>query len=159
MIAPRRLLFRRLLQWGDPRQDDLDSCAAAGLGIEVETSAQTVGHDTVDNVQAEPSAALIAPRREEWIERAAPDIERHAAAVVGKNDFDIVLARLPYLNIDRARLAVGKRVRHRIEEQLGEYLSVGPGITVHDEVGLAVDGERQIVLSQARPQAHHDLLG
>ena len=50
-------------------------------------------------------------------------------------------------------------MRHRIQEQIGEHLPVGPGIAVHDEVGLAVDGERQIVLSQARPQAHHDLLG
>ena len=50
-------------------------------------------------------------------------------------------------------------MRHRIEEQIGEHLPVGPGIAVHDQIGLAVDVERQIVLAQARPQAHHHLLG
>ena len=50
-------------------------------------------------------------------------------------------------------------MRHRIEEQIGEHLSVRAGIAVHGEVGLAIDVERQIVFAQARPQAHHHLLG
>ena len=45
-------------------------------------------------------AALIAAGREERIERTAPDIERHAAAIVGKNYLDIVLVGLPYLDVD-----------------------------------------------------------
>src|SRR6476646_1617065 len=99
-------LFRCQLQRRDPGQDDLDSRASAGLGIEVEPAAQTVGYDAVDNMQAESSAALIAARREERIERAAPDVEGHAATIVGKNDLHIILAGLPHLNVDRALLAV-----------------------------------------------------
>src|SRR4030081_2822838 len=125
------VLLGGLLQRRNPGQDDLDSRAAAGLGIEVEAPAQTVSHDTVDDVQAESGAALITARREERIERAAPDVEGHAATIVGKNDFDIVLAGFPHLDIDRAGLAVGKGVGHRIEEQGGGDLCVRPGIAVH----------------------------
>ena len=113
----------------------------------------------VDDVQAEPGAALVAAGGEERIEGAAADVERHAAAIVGKDDLDIVLAGLPHLDIDRAGLAVRESVRHRIEEQIGQHLPVGPGIGVHDQIGLAVDVERQMVLAQSRPQAHHHLLG
>src|SRR5229473_1561858 len=102
---------------------------------------------------------FFATRREERIECAPPDIEAHAAAIVGKEDFDVVLAGLPNLDIDGAGLAVRKGVRHRIEEQIGEHLAIGPGIGVHGQIGLAVDAERQMVLSQARSQAHHHLLG
>jgi len=50
-------------------------------------------------------------------------------------------------------------VRDSIEKQIGQHLAIRPGIAVHDEIGLAFDVERQIVLPQARPQAHHHLLG
>ena len=95
--APRRSgsIFRGLLQRRNARQDDLDSRARARRGIESEPSAQTGSHDTVDDMQTKPGAALIAAGREERIERTAPDIKGHAAAIVGKNDLDIVLAGLP----------------------------------------------------------------
>jgi len=38
-------------------------------------------------MQAEASVALIATCRKEWIERFAPDLETHAAAIVGKKEF------------------------------------------------------------------------
>ena len=47
------MLFRGLLQRRHPRQDDLDPRASAGLGIEVEPAAETVGDDAVDDVQAQ----------------------------------------------------------------------------------------------------------
>ncbi len=110
-------------------------------------------------MQPEPGAALIAPRGEERIERAAADVEAHADAVIGKQDLDIVLAALAHLDVDRAGLAFRKRVRHRVEEQVGEHLSVRAGIAVHRQIRLAIDVERQIVLAQAGPQRHHHLLG
>ena len=110
-------------------------------------------------MQAKPGAALVAPRGEERIEGAAADVEAHAAAIVGKDDLDIVLAGFAHLDVDRAGLAVRERMRHRIEEQVGEHLSIGAGIAVHHQIGLALDIERQVVLAQARPQAHHHLLG
>jgi hypothetical protein len=65
-------LLRRLLQRRDPRQDDLNPRAAAGLGIEVQPAAEPVGDDAVDDMQAKPGAALIPARGEERIEGAAP---------------------------------------------------------------------------------------
>src|ERR1700738_2289514 len=156
---PADSLPPRLPQRRHPGQDDLDSRAAAGLGIEIEPAAEAIGHDAVDDMQAEPGAPLAAARGEERIAGAATDVEAHADAVVGKQDLDIVLAGFPHLDVDRAGLAVRKGMRHRIEEQVGQHLSVGPGIAVHGEIGLAVDVQRQIVLPQARPQAHHHLLG
>jgi len=40
-------------------------------------------------VQAEARGTLVTARREEWIERFAPDIRARAATVVGKENFDI----------------------------------------------------------------------
>src|SRR4051812_13167217 len=71
-------LLRRLLDRRHPGQDDLDLGAAARLGIQVEPPAQPVGHDAVDDMQAEPGAALVPPGGEEWIERPPPDVETHA---------------------------------------------------------------------------------
>jgi hypothetical protein len=51
----------------------------------------------VDDVQAQARATAITARGEERIERVAPDIDTHAAAIVGKDNFDIVLARRPHL--------------------------------------------------------------
>src|SRR4051794_4353954 len=61
--APRNddRLLRRLLDRRHPRQDDLDLRAAAGLRIEVEPPAQPIGDDAIDDMQAEPGAALVAP--------------------------------------------------------------------------------------------------
>src|SRR6185503_10075932 len=38
-------------------------------------------------------------------------------------------------------------------------MPVRAGIAVHGQAWLAIDVERQIVFAQARPQAHHHLLG
>ena len=103
---PHIRLFRRLLQRRRARQDHLDARAAARRGIEIEPAAEAVGDDAVDDVQAEPGAALVAPRGEKRIEGAAANVEAHAASVVGKDDLDIVLAGLAHLDIDRAGLAV-----------------------------------------------------
>src|SRR6202035_3676464 len=65
------------LQRRHPGKNDLNPRAGVGLGIEVEPAAKSVGHDTVDDMQPEPGAALIATGGEERIERAAPDVERH----------------------------------------------------------------------------------
>src|SRR5258705_9783383 len=129
-----------MLQRRHPRQDEVEARASARLGIEVEPAAQTVSHDTVDDVQPQAGAALIAACCEKRIEGPAPDVERHAASIVGKNDLNIILAGLPYPDIDRPWLAVRKGMRHRIQEQIGELLPVGPGIAVPDQIGLSVDG-------------------
>src|SRR6476619_6986946 len=110
-------------------------------------------------MQTKSGAALVAPRGEKRIEGAAANVEAHAASVVGKDDLDIILAGLANLDVDRAWLAVRECMRHGVQEQVSKYLPVWTGITIHHEIGLAIDIERQVVLAQARPQAHHHLLG
>src|SRR4030088_1492233 len=83
-ISAPAVLLRGLLQRRNAGQDDLDSGAAAGLGIKVEPAAQTVGHDRVDDMQAEPGAALVAAGGEKRIESTAAGGERHAPTISGK---------------------------------------------------------------------------
>jgi hypothetical protein len=72
------------------RQNDLNRCANAGLAIKLDAAPQPIHNDVVNDMQPEATCSLMASRREEWIERAAPHIRRHAAAVVGKQNLDMV---------------------------------------------------------------------
>src|SRR6266403_1861530 len=114
--------------WRHSRQDELDFRSLAGLAIEREPAAQTVRNDAVDDMQTQASIALIAPCREERIERFAPDVETHALAIVGKKNFDIVIPGRTNLDVDVASSAVGKPMRDRVEEEVGQHLSIGSWI-------------------------------
>src|SRR5258706_16313593 len=112
---------------GEPRrrhawQDNLDFRSPAGLAIEIEPAAQTIRHDGVDHMKAETGAASIATGREKWVERLSPDIETHAAAVVGEQNFDMVISRRLDLDVDGTRLVIGERVRNGVEEEVGQHL-------------------------------------
>lgn len=91
--------------------------------------------------------------------RVEAHVEAHAATIVGDDDLDIVLAGLAHPDVDDPRTSVREGVRHRIQKQIGQHLPVRPGIAVHGQVGLALDVQRQVLLAQARAQAHHHLLG
>src|SRR5205809_764132 len=64
-----------------------------------------------------------------------------------------------HLDIYRASPATRKRVRDRIEEQIGEHLTIWSRKAVHDQIGCAVDREREALFSQTRLQAHDNLFG
>ena len=102
-----------------PRQEELDFRSLAGLTIEIEPSTQTIRDDAVDNMQAEARAALIAPCREERIERFTPDIETHATAIVGENNLDVIMPGCLRLDVDCASFATRKCVRDRVQEEVG----------------------------------------
>ena len=71
----------------------------------------------------------------------------------------MVLAGRAQPDIDRASLAVRKRVRDRIEKEIGQHLPKGTRIAVHREVRLAIDVEPQVVFRQSRPQIRQDVRG
>ena len=85
----------------------------------------------MNDVQPKACAALVAPGREERIKHLTPDLRAHAAAVVGKQHFDVVLAGPVRGNADGALRAVRKGVRRGVEQEIGEHLAVRPGIAVH----------------------------
>jgi hypothetical protein len=114
-VRPARTLIRGRCR-GHTWQDDRYFRPLAGFAIEIEPATQTIRDDVVDDVQTEARAALVASRREEWIERLTLDIEIHAAAIVGKNDLDIVLPGCPHPNVDNTSRTVGKSVCDRVEE-------------------------------------------
>ena len=144
---------------GAMRGNQLNSCPFARLAVETDPATQTIRDDVVDDMKAEAGAALIPAGGEERIEGFAPNIKAHTAAVVRKNNFDTIMAGSLDLDVDEAFKAVGKRMRDRIEEEVGQHLPVRVGITVHRQIGLAIDGEGKIFLFQARTQTHDDLFG
>jgi len=110
-------------------------------------------------METQAGTALIPAGREERIEGFAPDIEAHAATVVRKTNLNAVSAGGPDLDVDETCLAVGKGMQDRIEEEIGQHLPVWARVTVHRQIGGTFDGEGEILLSQARTQAHDDLFG
>jgi hypothetical protein len=109
----------------------------ARLAIETDPATQTIRYDVVDDMKAEADAALIAARREERIERLAPVAETHAAAIIGKENFNVAISDRLYLDVDGTTSAVKKCMCNRVEKEIGERLSVRSWITVHR---LALDG-------------------
>src|SRR5882757_9536005 len=78
----RHALFCSKLQRRLARHDDLDCRFRAGFGFQIDPAAQTIGHDVVDDVQSEASAALVAPGCEKRVEHLALDLRAHSAAIV-----------------------------------------------------------------------------
>jgi len=109
-------------------------------------------------MQAEAGAS-IATCGEERIERFPPDIETHAAAIVAKNNFDMVTPGRPHVDINGTFLAVGKSVRNRVEEEVGQDLAIGARIAVDHQALRHVDGQLDRRPLQDRPQARDDLVG
>ena len=64
-----------------PREDELDFRSFAGFAIEIEPTTQTIHDIAVYDMQAKASAALVAACCKERIERLAPDIRSHRAAI------------------------------------------------------------------------------
>ena len=128
------------------RQYQLDFRSLAGCAIEGETAAQTVRNNVVHHMQTEAGTSAIAAGCEEGVERLASDVWTHAAAIVEKNDFDIAIFRPVAHYVDGSFLAIGKSMGDRIEEEVGENLSVRSRIAVHQQIGLALDIEHQTSL-------------
>src|SRR4051812_11481977 len=124
---------------GYARQHDADARSRARLALQHDSAAEMAGDNAVDDVQSQPRATLVAAGGEERIERLAPDILAHAAAVIGKNDLDVVVVIGPRRDAYGAGAAVGKGVGDRIEEQVGQHLTIGSGKTVHHQAGLAIE--------------------
>src|SRR5947209_19421639 len=101
-------------------------------------------------MQAEASAALVAAGSKEWIERLPPDVRAHAAAVVAKDDLDIIGAGCAHLDGNISPPAVRKRMRDRVEEKVGQHLPVGAGIAADRKALLALAVQRHAVLRQSR---------
>ena len=62
-------------------------------------------------MEAEADTALIPASGKERIEGFAPDIETHAATIVGKADFDIVVPECLHPDVMAPPSSSGRRVR------------------------------------------------
>src|ERR1700751_4716634 len=82
--------FPLVRAWRCPRQDERNGGPSAGLALEGELATQPLRDDGVDNVQTEAGCAAMAGGREKRIERQPLDLRRHAAAIVGYQQFDMV---------------------------------------------------------------------
>ncbi|GAB1716983.1 MAG: hypothetical protein NTAFB05_20250 [Nitrobacter sp.] len=62
-----------------------------GPGSTITPAAEPLGDKVVDDMKAKAGAALVAAPGEGRIEGPPPDVRRHADAIVGKNDLDVIL--------------------------------------------------------------------
>ena len=94
----------------------------------VTTSARAPGHEGNPEQMEQPGRCpatrttgipCVTSLRTPKNESLTPDTETHAAAIVGEKNLDIVLPGRQHLDIDGSSLTVGKRVRDRIEEEVG----------------------------------------
>ena len=94
-----------------------------------------------DDVEAEPGAALRPSRGEKRIENAASNVLRHAAAVIGERDLDLVQPEPARLDQHLSAGPIGEAVRDGVEDEVGQHLPVGPGKAVHGDIGGYLDCE------------------
>src|SRR5260370_21424359 len=156
------LLFRRCdsrRSASMPWNPDAEGRATPGRRIQGETSAEALGDDIEDDVQAEPGAAVVAPRGKERIKGAHPDFLRHADAVVRNGDLEVVAADRPRANRERSGATVRIRMDHGVEEQICQHLAIGARIAVHGNSRRYVDDERKGQFPEHRAQAGDDLVG
>ena len=108
----------------------VDGGSPAGVGCRAypargaKLATQAIRHHAMDDMQAEASAALVAAGGKERVERLPPDVRAHAAAVVAKDDLDIIDAEGAHLDGNISLPAVRKRMRDRVEEKVGQHLRV-----------------------------------
>src|SRR5450631_1688082 len=110
-------------------------------------------------MKTEAGTALIPAGCKERIQGFAPDIWTHAATIVGKTDFDIVVPECLHPDVDGALVVVRKGVYDRVKKKIGRHLAVWSRIAVHGQIGLALEVETQSFLFQASSEAHDDLFG
>ncbi len=72
------------------RQDQANAGADARLAVEREPAAELFGDDGVYGVQSKTRRACMAAGGEKWIKGLTLDLGRHAAAVVGNHQIDVV---------------------------------------------------------------------
>ena len=152
-------LDRRRRSRRHTRHDDAYFRSLIGFAIKADLAAQAIRDNRVDDVQAETGAAQIAPRRKERIEGFVPDVGAHATTIVREANFDILITRGSHLDADGAFPPIRKAMRHRIENEIAQHLSIRTGIAVHRQIRRAVEEEGQASISETRPQTLDRLRG
>jgi hypothetical protein len=117
-----------------------------------------IGHDAVDDVQAEAGTTLMTAGREEWIERLASDVRTHAATIIAEEYLDLVRTGGAGLDANHSVPSIRECMRDRIEEEMGQDLPVRSGIAIHGKIWLALNVQGDAVLWQRRPQTDGYLL-
>src|SRR5262245_12377 len=94
-----------------------------------------MGYDVVNYMQTEAGASFVATRGEEGIESLPPNVGAHTATIVGEQDFDIVFTRCPYCHFN-STLSMWESMGNRIDEQIGQDLSVRAWVAGHHQIVL-----------------------
>src|ERR1700754_4627990 len=81
-----------IVSGGDQRKCHANRSTFSRGGDECDTAAELLGHEIVDDVEAEPGTTFRPPRGEERIEDMPLGLLRNACSVVGEGNFDEVVA-------------------------------------------------------------------
>ena len=119
----------------DPRQNQLNRCTDARFAGQLEATAELFHDDRVHDVQTKPRRAVAAPRGEEWVERLTLYLRRHSAAVVCKDQLQVIGIYGTYPDVDAAFLIVGKSVCRALVTRLIRTCPNGPGKLLSSRAG------------------------
>src|SRR5258708_24526177 len=109
-------------------------------------------------MQTKAGRAFVSASSEEGIERLSPNVRAHTATIIGYHDLDTLISERVGPEADRSGLSFRKCMDCRIENEVAEHQPVGPRQTIHDEIGLTRDIERNSPLAPFRPQPDQHLL-
>ena len=84
-----------------------DGRARSWRGGECDCPPEVLRYEIMDDVKAEPSAALRAPGGEERIEGVTLNVLRHADAIIRERDLDPLRAEAPRLDQDASAKPIG----------------------------------------------------
>src|SRR5215211_3350558 len=113
----------------------------------------------MNDVQAEPGAALRTSGREERIESAALNFLRNTVAIIRESDLDLFRADATRLDQDVPAGPIGEAVSDGVEDKVGQYLPVRAREAVDDDIGRYLNCERRLRFHQTRPHTCGNLLG
>jgi hypothetical protein len=113
--------------------------ALSQSGDERDSTAELLRHEIMDDVQAEPGAALRTSGGEERIEDLTLNFLRNAVAVIRENDLDLFHAEATRLDQHVSARSVGEAVSDGVEDEVGQHLSVGARVAVEGDVGGYLD--------------------
>src|SRR5690242_10751681 len=68
----------------------VDRCALPRRRDQRDPAAELLRHEIIDDVKAEPGAALVTARGEERVENVSLDMLRDTAAIIREGDLDLV---------------------------------------------------------------------
>ena len=111
---------------------DYESGTLPGLAFHIDAALQDANDEAVYDVHAQTGAAAAHSRGKEGVKHPGFDLDRHAYAIVGHGQARPVLSGAVRGDFDFAAVPALEGVNQSVHQQIGQHLTIGPGVTVAD---------------------------